>query len=168
MNWSQSTALGAALFLATTVPALSWGVWTEGPDVFGSHKALASTSNGRNTLVVQCDTEEFLHMAYLIPVKEFEDIPDRPATFLIQVDDGEPKRFAAAARGWNNNNAGVVVSGRTKELADIVLLLGSAKSKINIGYEIAGVRDSASFSARGSTAAIRTIDATCKLSAIAE
>jgi len=147
---------------------MSWDVAIEGPDVFGRHKALGGTQNSRNTLVIQCDNEEQLHLAYLIPIKEFEEVPDLPATFLIQIDSNEPVRLDATLRGWNDRNAGIVVSGRTRELAETILLFGTAKGRVNIGYDVRGSRDSATFGARGSTAAIRKIDATCKLSDITD
>lgn len=166
MNWSRSVTLAAAALLTTAAPAFSWDVTVEGPDVFGTHKALGGTRSAGKTLVIQCDNEEQLHLAYLIPIKEFDEVEPRQATFLVQVDTDEPKHLDAVLRGWNDNNAAVVVSGRTAELIEVILMMGTAKKQVNVGVDIEGARASASFSARGSTATIRKIDATCGLSAI--
>ncbi|MUT27297.1 MULTISPECIES: hypothetical protein [Mesorhizobium] len=42
----------------------------------------------------------------------------------------------------------------------------TSKGKVNVGYDIAGNRDSASFSSRGSTSAMQRVIDGCKLSAI--
>jgi hypothetical protein len=154
----------AALFISTSA-ALSWDATIEGPDVFGATKALGGIDNGRDSLVIQCSSDDTLHLALLLPVKEFEETPTTPATFHIQIDDGQPVALEASLRGWNKNYRGVVLSEKTAELISLVRSFGTAKRVVNVGYEVNGYRDSASFSARGSTQAIKRISDACKLNA---
>lgn len=144
----------------------AWAEWfanIEGPDVFGNVTVIAQTGNERDGFVVQCDQQDQLILAYVIRIKEFESINPAPAELLIQADTNPPKSLSAELGGWNNNFAGVSVRGRTSELVDIVRMIGSAKSKINIGVIINGNRMSESFDSGGSTSAMKTVITGCKL-----
>ena len=110
-----AAAVAFAVSLAPSI-ALAWDVSVEGPDVFGATKALAATTNGREFLVIQCDSDNELYLALTTPKKEFEEVPTVPATFLIQIDSDAPQKLDASTRAWNNNSMGIVVSDRTPEL----------------------------------------------------
>lgn len=159
----NSAIFGAVALLLSASPAFAWGVNVEGPDVFGDTKAIATVDSGRNSLVVQCDSNDMLYLAFIIPKKKFEDIPSRPAKFLVQIDAGQPSTLDADFRSWNDDYAGFVMSGRSAELISTVLSFGTAKTKINVGYDIAGNRDSASFGARRSTKTIEKLAKACAL-----
>lgn len=163
MRTLKSAALAAVIFAVTVSPALSWDATVEGPDVFGQMKALGGTTNGRDTLVIQCDSAEDLFLAFLVPIPEFEETPVVPATFLIQIDDAQPRELVATLRGWNKSNAGIVVEGRRAENVEAIELFGTAKRRINIGFVINGKKGSATFDARGSTKAVRRLVEACKL-----
>lgn len=157
-----AAAVAFAVSLAPSI-ARGWDVSVEGPDVFGATKALAATTNGREFLVIQCDSDNELYLALTTPKKEFEEVPTVPATFLIQIDSDAPQKLDASTRAWNNNSMGIVVSDRTPELIGVIKKIGGAKQRVNVGYELAGGRDSATFGARGSTKAIEKVVKSCGL-----
>ena len=57
----------------------------------------------------------------------------------------------------------IVAEGRTADIIATVLALGSAKTSIGAGIEVAGVKGSASFPVTGSKDAIKTVREKCKL-----
>jgi hypothetical protein len=144
--------------------AFAWNATVEGPDVFGVTKVIASEGNQRELLVVQCDSKDALHIAYIFAKKEFEDLPTAPATLLVQANGDEPHKLDATLRVWNDNYGGVVASGRDADLLAVLKKIGAAKGKVNVGYEAKGHQWSASFSSRGSTKAIERVIEGCKLS----
>ena len=146
--------------------AWAWSATVDGPDVFGVTKVIATEGSGREGIVVQCDSKDQLHIATIFRKKEFEDIPEFPATLLIKVGEAEPFKLGATLRTWNDNYGGIVVSGRTPELVAVVKAISTAKSKINVGYEIGGEQFSATFGARGSTSAMQKAINGCKLTDI--
>jgi hypothetical protein len=150
--------------LAISSQARAWDVRVEGPDVFGLTKVLGGTTNGRETLVVQCNSEDELFLALIFPKKEFEEIPTLPAKFFLQTDSEKPQVLDAVLRTWNDKNAGIVMSGRSEDIISAIKGMGTAKSRVNVGYELSGMRESASFGARGSTKTIDRIVKDCKLS----
>jgi hypothetical protein len=136
----------------------------EGPDVFGATKAWAIEDGSQDSLVVQCDSEDDLYIAYITPKKPFEEIPTVPATLYIQASGEAPLQLDAVLRSWNDNYAGVVASGRDPQLIAVLREIEVAKSKINVGYDISGNRDSSSFGSRGSTQAMKSLFDACQLS----
>lgn len=152
-----------AALMALTLQAAAWDVRVEGPDVFGITKALAGTKNGRETLVIQCDSQDELYLALISPKKEFDEIPTLPAKFLIQIDSGTALTLDAVMRTWNDKNAGIVMSGRSEDIISAIKSMGTAKSRVNVGYEVAGMRESATFGARGSTKTVERVVKVCGL-----
>jgi hypothetical protein len=69
----------------------------------------------------------------------------------------------ATYRNWNDNYAGIVANGKTDEIIKLVNSIGSAKGKIEVGYDVVGIRESASFSSLRSTQTIKTVFEKCKL-----
>ncbi|OBQ83759.1 hypothetical protein A9K71_23350 [Mesorhizobium sp. WSM3873] len=61
-------------------PSLAWQANTEGPDVFGITKVIATEGSLRDSLVVQCDSKDTLFVAYIMRKKEFDEVPEGPAT----------------------------------------------------------------------------------------
>lgn len=153
----------AAALLLSATSAMAWETTVEGPDVFGVTKALGGTSNGREFMVVQCNSDGDLYLALISPKKEFEDVPEIPATFLIQIDSETPHKLDATLRAWNDKNAGIVASGRSDDVVSALKAIGTAKRNVNVGFEVAGMRESATFGARGSTKAVETIIKSCTI-----
>lgn len=157
-----------SVFAATVSiqPSFAWQASTEGPDVFGVTKVIATENGLRDSLVVQCDSKESLFVAYILRKKEFEDVPEGPATLYLQGSSGSPLKLAATIRTWNDNYAGVVAVGRVPEVMAAIQEIKNSKAKVNVGYDIAGNQASASFGSRGSTAAMQRVIDGCKLSDI--
>ncbi|MGX5805102.1 hypothetical protein ACWGS9_28180 [Bradyrhizobium sp. Arg314] len=158
----------ASLVVAISVePSLAWQANTEGPDVFGVTKVLAAEGNDRESLVVQCDSKDVLFVAYIMRKKEFDAVTEGPATLYLQGNSSAPLKLDASIRAWNDNYAGIVAVGRVPEVMAAIQEIKNTKGKVNVGYDIAGNRDSASFSSRGSKAAMQRVIDNCKLSDIA-
>ncbi|MER9791516.1 hypothetical protein [Mesorhizobium sp. M0213] len=158
--------LSAAAVVSSIQPVFAWQASTEGPDVFGVTKVIATEGGPHDSLVVQCDSKETLFVAYVLRKKEFEDVPEAPATLYIQGSGGTPLKLEATMRTWNDNYAGVVAVGRSPELMAAIQEIKNSKAKVNVGYEIGGNQDSASFSSRGSTTAMQRVIDGCRLSDI--
>jgi hypothetical protein len=159
-----SVALGA-LFLSAGA-ANAWSASVDGPDVFGNIKVIATEGSGRDAIVVQCDSKEELYVAFIKRKKEFEEIPELPASLLIQVNSGEPLRLSATLRSWNDNYMGFVATGREPALVQAINAIKGASGRINVGAEVSGNQVSATFGSRGSTSAMNKVIASCKLNAI--
>jgi hypothetical protein len=142
-----------------------WTAHADGPDVFGTTKVVAVTDGPRQSLIVQCDDKDQLFLAFIFAKKEFDNVPTVPANLLIQTDGGTPVHLMAEIREWNDNYAGVVVEGRTPELVNVLQSIHDAHLHINIGIAVGDNRQSASFEADGSTAAIDEVFSGCKLRA---
>ncbi|RWD96080.1 hypothetical protein, partial [Mesorhizobium sp.] len=85
------TVLLASLVVAMSVePSLAWQANTEGPDVFGVTKVLATEGNDRESLVVQCDSKDVLFVAYIMRKKEFDAVTEGPATLYLQGNGPTP------------------------------------------------------------------------------
>jgi hypothetical protein len=65
--WATASSLVVAI--ATIVPARAqWNVRVDGPDVFGASTVVAVVDgDSRNGLVVQCNSEDSLALAYILP-----------------------------------------------------------------------------------------------------
>lgn len=159
----RTIMLAGCAFMLTGTSAYAWTANVDGPDVFGVTKVFAIEGGERESLVVQCDSDENLFIAYIFRKKEFETVNETPATLLIQINGEQPASLSATMRAWNDNYGGVVASGRTAENIAVVTAIGKASGKINIGFEFLGNRESASVGSRGSTAAMKKVMDLCKL-----
>jgi hypothetical protein len=148
--------------------AHAWDANVEGPDVFGVTKVIASVGGLRDGMVVQCDSKEDLFIAFIFRKKEFEDVAAGPATLYLQGASSEPLKLPAELRAWNDNYGGVVASGRDPQIFAAIKEIQEARSKLNVGFEIGGSQNSASFGSRGSTKAMEKVIQGCKLADIAK
>lgn len=155
-------AVATALFSISD--AYAWETFVEGPDVFGATKAMATEGSQRDGIVIQCDSKGSLALAYIVRKKEFDEVSSTTATLYIQSDKGAtPAKLEATLREWNDNYAGVVVSGVSPELMNVIRSIGQAKGKIGIGFEARGNQWSAEFSSRGSTNSVSKLLKACDL-----
>jgi hypothetical protein len=150
------------LFMCSS-SCLAWEATVDGPDVFGKTKVVAFDGAFRDSLMVQCDSETELSIAYIFKKKEFQEITEVPAKLFVKTTEASPTVLEATFRNWNDNYGGVVASGKTDDIIKLVNSIGLAKGKIAVGYEVGGVRDSASFSSNRSTQTIKTVFEKCKL-----
>ena len=158
-------ASGALLLWLCPSVSFAWDASVEGPDVFDKTKVIASEMNFNEGLIVQCDSSDDLLITYAFRKKEFEEVSSAPATLLIKFGDGSPVKLDASLRAWNDNFAGVVVSGRTPENIAVLKAIKDSKGKIQIGAEVNGTQFSAAIGSRGSTKAMETALSKCKLTA---
>jgi hypothetical protein len=127
---------------------------------------IATEGGVRDSLVVQCDSKETLFVAYVLRKKEFEEVTEAPAMLYIQGSSASSLKLEATIRTWNDNYAEVVAVGRIPELMAVIAEIKDSKGKVNVGYDISGNQDSASFSSRGSTKAMQRVIDGCKPSDI--
>ena len=160
MNRFISVAI--ALLMSSTL-SYAWDATVDGPDVFGKIKVVALDATFNSSLVVQCDSETELFVAFIFKKKEFQEITEVPAKLYIKTAEASPTVLEATFRNWNDNYAGVVATGRNDEVIKLVNAIGLAKGKIEVGYDVAGLRESASFGSRKSTQTIKTVFDKCKL-----
>jgi hypothetical protein len=163
----------AASGLVTTaaiMPACArWYADARGPDVFGTETVLAAAQGTKSTLVIQCNGDDGLRVAliFLATPAELDAVSKQPsgvpAKLLIRIDGGAVKTFNAHLTGWNDTHEGVVAEGRTTDLIAGVRAIGGAQNSIDAGIDIEGAKDSDTFDAVGSTAAIKTVTEHCKL-----
>jgi hypothetical protein len=154
-------ALAAALL--TCGPAYAWDAMVNGPDVFGDTTVIAGEQGLQSGIVIQCSTKGDLFLALISPKKQFEEIPEVDATLYIAVPPSPPAKIPARTKSWNDNYAGVVSTGGTADLMPVLTAIRDAKSKIQIGAEVAGNRVSDSYSSSGSTSAMTKAINGCKL-----
>ncbi|QOF70686.1 hypothetical protein IG197_23260 [Aminobacter sp. SR38] len=159
----KTTFIAATLLAGSSSIALAWDANVEGPDVFGVTKVIATVGGLRDGMVVQCDSKEDLFVAFIFRKKEFEDVTSGPATLYLQGASSEPLKLPAELRAWNDNYGGVVVSGRDPQVLAAVKEIQEARSKLNVGFEVGGSQNSASFGSRGSTKAMEKVIQGCKL-----
>jgi len=167
---AQQTTLCRALGLATLLspPFCAHGAWsakTFGPDVFGQTTVVAESGGEDESLVVQCDDQGKLFIAFIFTKKKFDEVQTLPADLLIQVDNGTPIHLGAETRSWNDDYAGVVAEGRTSASISGLKAIGGARTSLNAGVVVGDHRESATFSSAGSTEAIEEAFRGCKLGA---
>lgn len=148
------------IVLSKLTLSFAWDATVTGPNVFGKTKVVAVEGSARESIIVQCETDGVMLLAYIFKKKEFQEINEFPAKLYVQVDKGSPVILEATFRTWNDNYAGVVASDEASILP-VLDKIEAGKSKINIGIEILGKQDSASFSVRGSTRTIKKVKAGC-------
>ena len=159
----KTLILAIAVLSFATNAAHSWQANVDGPDVFDKVKVVATEGNARESLVVQCDSDSEFMFAYIFRKKEFEDTPDSPAKLFLKWSDASPVELDANLRGWNDNYGGIVVSGRDPMIVSVIAGIRDAKDKIQVGMEILGNKESATFSSKGSKKAMTTVFEKCKL-----
>jgi hypothetical protein len=159
----RSIALAIVSFAFSSSVAFAWEALVDGPDVFNKTTVVATEANFNHSLIVQCDSEETLFLAFLEKKKEFEPVPESPAKLYLKWSDGEPLILDATVKEWNSNYLGVVVSGRENSVLKAIEGIRDAKSKIQSGIEILGSKTAASFSSRGSQKAMKSVIEKCKL-----
>ncbi|MDH4988596.1 hypothetical protein QEZ47_24380 [Aminobacter anthyllidis] len=164
----KSSLISLFLVAGSSSIAHAWEANIEGPDVFGVTKVLATVISLREGMVVQCDSKEELSFAFIFRKKEFEDVVAGPATLYLQGASSEPLKLPAELRVWNDNYGGVVASGRDPQVLAAIKEIQEARSKLNVGIEIGGSQNSASFGSRGSTKAMEKVIQGCKLADIAK
>ena len=86
-----------------------------------------------------------------------------PADLLVKVDNGPVEKLDAQLRQWNDRFLGIVAEGRTPDILAAVRAIGAANGTINVGADVSGARQTDSFDAQGSTAAMNTVVKNCKL-----
>lgn len=164
------------LALTTSAPAWAqWGVRVDGPDVFGNTKVIAVVSGASDDgLVVQCEGKASLLLAYIMPgtASELDELSQAgagvPIDLLIKVGNDAVRTFSAQLSQWNNKYMGVVAQGRTPELVAMVRAIGTASGRISVGVDFLGQKQSESFGATGSAAAMNTVVKDCSLDKIAQ
>ena len=161
------------LVMAVKPAYAQWSAQVTGPDVFGNTTVLASVDDAAGqSLVVQCDQNDTLDLAYLIPgtPSEMDDASKAgvgiPADLLVKVDDAQVMKFSAQLRAWNNTYLAVVASGRTTAIVAAIKAIGRASSQISVGAEILGNQQTDTFDASNSTSSMNTATTECKLSSI--
>ena len=170
--------LAIALILIATLFAVSpaeaqWSAQVTGPDVFGNTTVLAAVDSANGDgLVVQCDQNSELDLAYIIPGTPSEmdeatksDV-DIPADLLLKVDSGQVIKLSAQLKPWNNSYLGVVASGRTTDIVAAIKAIEGANDEISVGAEILGNQQSDAFDAGNSTSSMNTAMTDCKLDSI--
>jgi hypothetical protein len=160
---SKCFATAAIILALSSASAFSWETTVDGPDVFGKVKVVAAEDLASMSMVVQCDSETELFVAFIFRKKEFQEINEIPAKLYVKTTDASPSIYDAVFRNWNDNYAGVVAAGRSNELVQLIETIGNAKAKIEVGYEVGGNRESASFSSHRSKQAMKTVFGKCKL-----
>lgn len=171
--WNKQSLLPIAsgLAVAAAIITPAWAKWltsVDGPDVFGLVTVHAGVIGPQDrTLIIRCDGTDNLELAITFPARPSE--LDRlsghpiPAKLLVRIDNGDVMTFNAQAREWNPQRVGVVAEGRTADLIAAVRALGGAQKSIGAGIDYGTAKESANFSAEGSTAAINTVTEKCKL-----
>jgi hypothetical protein len=142
---------------------LAWEASVDGPDVFNKTTVISMEDNYNHSLIVQCDSESVLLLAFLEKKKEFEPVSEGPAKLYLKWADGGPIVLDATIREWNSNYLGVVVSGRENSVLKAVEGIRDAKAKIQAGIEILGNKTSATFGSHGSQKAMKTVIEKCNL-----
>ncbi len=161
----SSVILGTILGILVVEPSeAEWSARTEGPDIFGVTKVVAATEGSDGSLVIQCDDKEGLSIAYIFRKKEFDDVVPTPAELLVQADNAKPLHLAAEVKEWNKNYAGVAADGRAADSIDALQAIRNAHTRINIGVVVGDHKVSASFEVDGSTGAMDSVVAGCKVS----
>ncbi len=150
-----------------------WSSQVTGPDVFGNTTVLATVDNvDGNGLVVQCDQNSTLDLAYIIPgtPSELDELSKAgtsiPADLLVKVDNGLVMKFSAEFKAWNNTYVGIVASGRTTDIVTAIKAIGGAANQISVGAVIAGNQQTDNFDVGNSTSAMNTATSDCKLADI--
>lgn len=163
----------ALLTMGCGLAHAQWSSQVTGPDVFGNTTVLATVDNADgNGLVVQCDQNNTLDLAYIIPgtPSELDELSKAgtsiPADLLVKVDHGQVMKFSAEFKAWNNTYIGIVASGRTTDIVAAIKAMGAAASQISVGAVIAGTQQSDSFDVENSTSTMNTATLDCKLSNI--
>ena len=159
----QKLVLSLTFLTSFTQASYAWEATINGPDVFGKTKVVATEGRGRTSLIIQCDSDSELYLAYIFEKKKFDDINDTPAKLYVKTSPSGPTVLDAQMRDWNDNYAGIVVTGRTKELIEVIALIGNAKAKIEVGYEVLGFQESDSFSSNRSQKTVKTVFDKCKI-----
>ena len=160
----KRTLMAAIVCMWSGAGRADWTTKVEGPDVFGNTKVHAiAASNINESLVIQCDQKDDLHIALLFRKKEFDKLPTVPAELLVQADNGQPVKLSAVLRTWNDNYGGIVAEGSSAELVAILRTIALARGKINLGAVVNGNQICASFGSQGSRAAMEKAIKSCKL-----
>ena len=55
-------------------PAFAWQSSAEGPDIFGKTVAIATSEGDKESLVVQCDSDGQLSVAFIFAIKKYDDV----------------------------------------------------------------------------------------------
>lgn len=152
-----------AALIFTSPSAFAWEVRVDGPDVFDKVKVITTETGLNANLVIQCDSESDLQLAYIFKKKEFDKTVEAPAKLFVKTGEGPPTILDASFRDWNDNYSGVIVSGLTVELWQVLSDIGSAKKKIQAGIDVLGLKDSSSFGMQKSAQVLHTIFEKCKL-----
>lgn len=159
----------AAICVIINAPAYArWDAKVSGPDVFGGTSVISvAEGDSPNNLVVQCNDDDELIIAYIMPgtEKEINDASDIeiPANLYFKIDDTKPIKLDVELKMWNKNYLGFVYRHRTTEAVSMIKKIGNAKKKIYIGGEISGNKESSAFNVDGSTVAMNTVIKKCKL-----
>jgi hypothetical protein len=175
---SGIVAMAATLGLAlvASVPATAqWRAHVSGPDELGNTTVnVQVVGDSGNALVIQCNQNDTLYLAYLIAetksqLKEMSTSTARMlAILLLKTRDGVVNKFDAEFRLWNSEYLAVVASGRVPQLVAAIEAIGSAKGRISVGAEVYGCRErSESIGSAGAAAAMSTVMKGCKLDEVA-
>jgi len=164
------------LALVASVPATAqWRAHVSGPDELGNTTVnVQVVGDSGNALVIQCNQNDTLYLAYLIAgtkaqLKEMSTSTARMlATLLLKIGNGAVSKFDAEFRLWNSEYLAVVASGREPELVAAIQAIGSAKGRISVGADVYGLRErSESIGSAGAAAAMNTVMKGCKLDEVA-
>lgn len=154
----------AFAFVLFNSTANAWEATIEGPDVFGNVKVFSSEyRTPSESLVVECDSNGKLLLAYIFRKKEFQEVSILPATLLVMAENNNILKLKAELRSWNDNYAGIVASEDKDQTLSAIRAIRDARGKIEVGAEIAGNQISASFGSRGSSKSMKKVLESCKL-----
>jgi hypothetical protein len=147
-----------------------WAAHMEGPDAYGEPAFVAvSAAPSGDALLVLCDQNNLLALAYLIPgtSTELSEMSkpgtELPVTLLLKIGDGGQIRVDAQLRRWNNKYLAAIAGGRTGELTGLVREIGSSSRAISVGMDILGDKQGESFDSTGSADAMGMAIKDCKL-----
>ncbi len=159
----------ALLILAAVVgfatPAAAWDAIVDGPDVFGKTTVLAMDIAPQASLVLQCNSEGEVLLAFTYPKKAFEEVAEQQAVLYFTASDAEPMKLPATFRAWNDNYAGVVAALDHDAQSSVIAAIRNAKGSIKAGADISGNKISSNFTSKGSASAMKKVTEGCKIPA---
>jgi hypothetical protein len=167
----RNLRLSFALLVAAATSAAEWSYSQKGPDWLGKieNYAVGSDSGGLGgLLVIRCVGNDTLELALLEPstgsqIGAAAKLVGVTTRMFVRVDNSPVKSFDnATVEVWNRNAIGVVIEGRTPELLQLVRSIGTAKSKIAVGFNLGYNLVIRTFGTVGSTAAVNSVIKACQ------
>ncbi|MGB7432039.1 MAG: hypothetical protein WA921_06180 [Ahrensia sp.] len=148
------------VFLTTSVsPSFAfWDVQNSGEDVFGNVNVTVSSIGDNSSLLrFECGSTDRPFFAFLI-LDSSGSIPEVPAKFIHQDEDGDRQEANAILRPWNDKFVAVQVYDPDM-IERVANHMVNARRSISVGVSVPGTdfRKADTFSSRGSTAAGKVV-----------